>query len=267
MSCTHIVFGHSAGKDLRDGLANASRKDTVLIFPDNLSLGPIDPPDWDERAKWMRDELLYEIRDLSEEIDTFWAAALARDNNPIAWFSRRSTLEYANFLEWLWRMGTSPCEIVDLTEVIFQSRGGEGGLLAPRFVVSLAMIPSKTIQARKLWDFAVPLSKREREHYRRLWGKLKEENAPLRIIREGELTSASLDVFDQTIMTFVSTKWQKLSRVIGEVLGAAWQEQCQQVGDGVLQARVRALVESGLLEGRGDLSSMREGQVRLPDVC
>ena len=264
MRPTHVVFGHSAAKDLRDALAEAGKDDNVLAFPDNLSLGPINPPSWHDRAQWMSNELLYEARDLSAETEAFWTAALAPGTGPVAWMSRRSAHDYANFLEWLWRLQEVPCKIIDLTEVKFLSRSPDGDGQAWWFVVSLALIPSKTIRERGLWDYAVPLSEGDRQHYRRLWGRLKEENAPLRIIRDGELASASIDAFDQTIMPCVQAEWRKISRVVGEVLYTYIEDERQQVGDRVLHARIRALVAGGLLEGRGDLSSLRAGEVRLP---
>ena len=36
-----------------------------------------------------------------------------------------------------------------------------------------------------------------------------------------------------------------------------------QAGDGILAVRVIALVEAGMLEGRGDLKNMRQSEVRL----
>jgi hypothetical protein len=37
-----------------------------------------------------------------------------------------------------------------------------------------------------------------------------------------------------------------------------------QAGDGILAERIIALVETGVLEGRGDLMDIRRSEVRLP---
>jgi hypothetical protein len=263
MCYTHILFNPSAAPELRRALADAGKNDNILVFPDNLSLGPIDPPNWDKRAQWIVNELLHEQHDLSAEIDAFWAATLASDIKPVAWMSRRSTHEYTNFLEWLWRMEDLSCQIIDLTEVRFPwEREPERSW----FVVSSALITSKNFLKYKLWDTAVELPEVDRQRYRDIWRALRTQNAPLRILREGELVSAPMDVFDARIMTQVSAEWQKLSRVVGYTLALDMDDECQQVGVLLLHSRLRALVEGGYLEGRGNLASLREGEVRLAAV-
>jgi hypothetical protein len=259
MRPTHIVFDHSAAKSLRDALVDAGKSDSVLVFPGNLSFGPINPPDWNRRAQWIANELFYEIRDLSAEIDAFWTAPLAPDIKPVAWMSRRCTQEYANFLEWLCRMENLPCQIIDLTEVKFPSeREPEHSW----FVRSSALITPKNFLKYKLWDTAIELREVDRQRYCNIWRVLRAENAPLRILRDGELVSAPMDVFDARIMRQVSTEWQKLSRVVGYTLALDIDDECQQLGIDVLHSRLRVLVESGALEGRGNLHSLREGEVR-----
>jgi Protein of unknown function/Domain of unknown function (DUF1835) len=260
MNSTHIVFGYSAAKSLRDALAEAGKAEVVIAFPDDLSQGPIDPPRWSERARWMADELDHEHRDLKSEIDAFWNGALASGISPVAWFSRRSAREYANFLEWLWRMDNSPCQIVDLSDVRFPCSNSDG---RTSFVVSAAVISSNAFQKLKPWEKACDLSQPDRERYRRLWRSLKAENAPLRILRDGDLTSAPIDVFDTRLLALVSSNWRKMSRVIGEAWAVDYDDEVQQVGDAVLQARLRALVKSGIIEGRGNLHVMRDGEVRI----
>ena len=259
MCCNHILFNRSAAPELGRALAHAGRNDSILIFPDNLSRGPINPPDWKQRAQWTANKLLCEIPDLSAEIDAFWAAALASSIKPVAWMSRRSAHEYANFLEWLWRMEDLPCQIIDLTEVKFPwEREPERS----QFVVSSARITPKNFLKYKLWDTAIELPEADRQRYRNIWRALRAENAALRILRDGELASAPMDVFDARIMTQVSTEWQKLARVIGYILALDMDDECQQLGIGVLHSRLRVLVEGGALEGRGNLASLREGEVR-----
>jgi hypothetical protein len=260
MRCTHILFNHSAAPELRRALTDAGKDDNVLVFPDNLSLGPIDPSDWDKRAQWIANELLHERLDLSAETGRFWTAALAGNIKPVAWMSRRSTGEYANFLEWLWRMEDLPCQIIDLTEVKFPSvREPERSW----FVVSSARITPENFLRHKLWDTAIELPEVDRQRYRNIWRALREENAPLRILRDGELVSAPMDVFDARIMMQVSGEWQKLSRVVGYTLALDIDDECEQAGVLVLHSRLRALVEGGYLESRGNLASLREGEVRL----
>jgi len=152
-----------------------------------------------------------------------------------------------------------PCQIIDLTEVKFP---WERELERSQFVVSSARITPKNFLKYKLWDTAIELPEADRQRYRNIWRALRAENAALRILRDGELASAPMDVFDARIMTQVSTEWQKLARVIGYILALDMDDECQQLGIGVLHSRLRVLVEGGALEGRGNLASLREGEVR-----
>jgi hypothetical protein len=100
-----------------------------------------------------------------------------------------------------------------------------------------------------------------RAMYRELWRHLKAENAPLRVLSEGELVSEPLSFFDPLLMSYATPQWKKASRIIGEAL--AHDLETLQTGDLVLSARVRSLVKAGRLESRGDLAELRRCEIRL----
>jgi hypothetical protein len=52
----------------------------------------------------------------------------------------------------------------------------------------------------------------------------------------------------------------------GEVLSKDWQSGYHQVGDLVLFAGLRKLVKLGMVESRGDMSDMRQSEVRLAAI-
>jgi len=56
-STVHIVFSDGAAGLLRRALRDAGRSEHVLAFPDNLSFGPINPPDVQLRLEWMNEHL------------------------------------------------------------------------------------------------------------------------------------------------------------------------------------------------------------------
>ena len=117
------VFNFSAAKDLRDALHQAGRSDEVITFPDDLSYGPIDPPDPASRAMWMEKELDQDyITQRTPAIEDFWARTRASGVRRIVWTSQRSASEYAGFLEWLSRVGDADFDVVDLTDVVKSSR-------------------------------------------------------------------------------------------------------------------------------------------------
>jgi hypothetical protein len=103
-----------------------------------------------------------------------------------------------------------------------------------------------------------------------LWRRLRAENAPLRIVDAGGLRSAPITFFDQQLLSFAKTSWQKPARIIGETI-MEWvgppTDPYFQAGDMILAVRLIALVEAGVLEGRGDLTDIRQSEVRLVDTC
>jgi hypothetical protein len=262
----HVVFTPSGAGSLRVALEDAGRDDEVISLFDCLSFGPINRPDMSLRSKWVEHEL---GRTGWDEIDrdsgTFWREALSPGRRMVAWLSRRSAMEYAGFLEWLWRMGDSPCEVVDLSEVMISRCPAQGSARLPVLAMSLGMLNPDRIGRDKLWDLAEPLQQSTQRRYRDLWQRLRSENAPLRVIEGGELVSAPISFFDARLMSYVTNDWQKVAMVIGQTLAAEVDDEVLQVGDIVLAARISALVESGRLEIQGKSAlEMRKSLVRLP---
>ena len=261
----HFVFTPSGAGCLLEALRKAGRDDRVIASFDDLSFGPITPPTSSLRAKWVEDELgwtgWHEIAATSERV---WDETRFPDNRKVAWLTRRSTMEYAGFLEWLWRLGDAPCDVVDLTEVKISYRPEHGPPHPPALAMSLGMLSPDTILNNKLWDLAEPLQPAMRSRYRDLWQHLRTENAPLRVIDGGELVSSPISFLDSRLMLYVTDDWQKAARVVGRALASQMDDCIIQSGDLLLVARVDALVESGRLEIRGESAhDMHVSEVRL----
>ncbi len=261
-SILHVVFNLSAAHGLREALREANRNERVVGLSDNLSFGSINPPDPRLRNRWVEEELSYRGWEEVDDEDTpFWAEALSTANRRVAWLSRRSANEYANFLEWLWRVGDEPIDVIDLTDVILEDEHKPG---RSRLAMSLAALPPHRILDNDLLDRAEALSPASRAHYRKLWQRLRDEDAPLRVLENGELTSVPLSFFDPLILSFAEPEWKKTALIVGEALDEAWAGSVANVGDLVLAARARTLAETGYLEFRGDLSDFHKSELRLP---
>lgn len=262
-STLHIVFDPSAAASLRDALRQAGRDERVVSLSDCLSYGPINPPDPGLRTQWVKTELDYSgWEDVVNEATSFWREALSISERRIAWLSRRSAQEYSGFLEWLWRLDQDEIEIVDLTDVILEGNGT--GPADRHFAISLAMLPSHKIVESELLDRTEMLTATLRAQYRELWRRLRSEDAPLRILSEGDLVSAPLSYFDSLLLSCATPEWQKTARIVGEALSDFLQTSVLQTGDLVLCARARALAGAGRLEFRGDLSDIHNSELRLP---
>jgi hypothetical protein len=262
----HFVFTPSGAGCLVRALRKAGRDDQVVAAFDDLSFGPINPFDASSRARWVEDE--FGRTDWSEtatESERAWEGARFPDNRKVAWLSRRSAMEYAGFLEWLWRMGDAPCEVVDLSEVTISYRPEHGPPQPPRFAMSLGMLHPDVICSDKLWDLAAPLQMTERRRYLDLWRQLRSENAPLRVSDGAKLVSAPISFFDSVLMSYVTDDWQKVSRVVGPAMASQMDDCIRQTSDMFLAARVNALAGSGRLEIRGRSAlEILHSEVRLP---
>jgi Protein of unknown function/Domain of unknown function (DUF1835) len=262
----HFVFTPSGAGCLVQALRKAGRDDQVIASHDNLSFGPINPGDASSRAEWAENELGqtdWDDRTAASERD--WDEARFPDNRKIAWLTRRSAMEYAGFLDWLWRLGDSPCEVVDLTDVTVSYCPQQGPPGPPSLAMSLGLLNADKISDDRLWDLAKPLQPNERQGHLDLWQRLRSENAPLRVIEDGRLVSAPISFFDEALMSFVTEHWQKVSRVIGEALVSEMYQGVLQSGDMCLSARLDAMARDGRLEIQGGSAhDMHVSEVRLP---
>lgn len=262
----HFVFTPSGAGCLLQALRKAGRDDPVIVNHDSLSFGPIDPGDAVSRAEWVANELGQADWNRGPA-DSERASYETRfpDNRKVAWLTRRSAMEYAGFLDWLWRLGDAPCEVVDLTDltVSYHPQHGPPGPQA----MSLGLLNADKISDDRLWDLAKPLQPDQRQGYLDLWQRLRSENAPLRVIGDDRLLSAPISFFDEALMSFVTEHWQKVSRVIGEALVSEMYQGTLQTGDMFLSARIDALARDGRLKIRGGSAhDMRSSEVRLPEA-
>lgn len=68
---------------------------------------------------------------------------------------------------------------------------------------------------------------------------------------------------DALILSAVDDKWSKVARIIGTVADAEKIEVSKIDEAGlVIQGRIEALIQTGILEGQGDIQKWRHGEVR-----
>ncbi len=256
----HIVFAISGGGLLRQALWMAGRDEKVVEIWGDLNVGPLDPSDPAARAKWLEKEIGRVEPETSSECT--WNETRFPDHRKVAWFTRRSAMEYAGFLGWLWQRGDAPCDIVDLTDVEIKDPP-RAGPPESWTLPSLASLHPDIIHHNRLWDLARKLLESERLGYREQWEQCLFENALLRVIEGGRLVSAPISFFDPLLMSHVREVWRSVSAVFSSVINSHWDDGVRQTDDAFLAARIRALAESGRLELRGEIDrSFSLGQVR-----
>lgn len=256
----HVVFGHSAAGTLRQALAKIRSPDQVVPLPDSLSFGPIDAPCWpDARGTGISEMLgISNWAEVVAESVPFLAASCSPSVHPIAWMTRRSAIDYAGFLWWLFELDDRPCSLIDLTSMtVPHGTTGEPCLISGTGILNAD-------QMIGFLDRSVPLDEDDRQRYQSRWKTLVSENAPLRLIEKGELISAPIDYFDSLLLRLARPEWQKMALIIGQALVEFSDSDMHQTGDLLLHSRLCDLAEQGLLEWQGNLSVMRDCELRLP---
>ena len=264
MSTLHIVFTPSGAGSLRDALDALGRDDRVVCPFDCYAFGPINPPDGARRAKWVADELDYAGWDnVVRETEAFWREALAEGERKVAWFSRRSAAEYSGFLEWLWRFGDRSCALIDVGEVVVTTPARGAAPAETRRALSMGLLTARQIIASGLIDRAEVPAAATRAGYRETWRRLRSEDAALRVLGPDGLVSAPIEHFDPLILSRATDRWRRPARIVGDILADELSAALLQTGDLVLASRVRALIEAGSLEQRGDPLDVQRNEVRL----
>ncbi len=255
----HVVFGMSAAGSVREAMKRTQRTDKVAGLVDDFSYGPADPFDGDARQDFIQDVLGYDFDDddIQKKRKAFWRKSLDTKLRRIVWLSRWSAVEYCNFLAWLERNGDAPFDLVDLTDTSLPSHR-DPSVLKP--VMCTALVGADQFVQHQLWDRAVPFSDQQRLDSMRLWGHLRSQDAPLRVITPAGLVSAPIEQFDADLLSRVDDDWTDARQVVGRTMVAAMYDSFRdggvyQCGDMILLARVRALVEAGVLKKKGRLNS------------
>jgi hypothetical protein len=261
----HFVFTLSGAGCLVKALRKAGRDDQVVATCHGFNVGPIDPSDPSARAKWLENELgRIDPKDAARS-ERSWDETRFPGHRKVAWLTRRSTAEYAGFLDWLWHRGDTPCDLVDLSkaEISYPDEHGSTPLMASP--TSIALLAPDIIARNRLWDLAEPLQSAERLRYRELWGQLLSENAPLRVLNGDKLVSAPISFFDEMLTSLVTEHWQKVARIIGTAMADEMEDGIIQSDDTFLAARLDVLARDGRLEIRGGSAhDMHVSEVRLP---
>jgi Protein of unknown function/Domain of unknown function (DUF1835) len=261
----HYVFTLSGAGCLAQALRSAGRDDQVVVTSHGFNVGPIDPSDPSARAKWLERELGRIDPKETTRSDRSWDETRFPGHRKVAWLTRRSTVEYAGFLDWLWHRADAPCDLVDLGKAEISYAGEHGS--RPRWALptSIALLAPDIIARNRLWDLAEPLQTAERLRYRELWGQLLSENAPLRVLNGDKLVSAPISFFDEMLTSLVTEHWQKVARIIGTAMADEMEEGIIQSDYTFLAARLDALANDGRLELRGGSArDMHLSEVRLP---
>lgn len=266
----HFMNIRVVAETIRDALQLQGRKARVIALPGNFSIGPLDPPDPDARQKWVRtvlrcdpnDERHHEERNADEP----WAKATSGSVHPVYWVCLANAYEHANFLAFVDRMAGRPFDIIDATDLdLVEASGFKVTQRGIQTIPGLLALRSKDIVASGLEARRRPFTPAESEAARAGWGRLRRENAPLRVMRDGELVSAPLTHFDAIITNQAKPEWEKAGHLIGRTMVHLAQEIEPPVhcpDDVVLFGRILALGDIGAIDVAGPGPGIGDYRVR-----
>ena len=134
--------------------------------------------------------------------------------------------------------------IVDLSMV------GEDFLVKGKPVVNLAMYtPEKLFD---LYKYRRQLSIEDKKHFSEIWNKASEENSSYRIKLGNEILSVGENYYDTYILSFITDEYQVTKFIIGQIL----RDGLHSISDTTVEWNIRKLIDIGLLEFEGELSTM-----------
>jgi hypothetical protein len=254
----HVTFNKSIAGSVSQMLKILGCNESVIGLSDNLSFGPIYASSANKRAELVENIIGYEFSEVIQQSELFWNEAISANVYAVAWVCFSDAAEYCGFLEFIWRIGNAAFGVIDATGLEVTDRLNRKW--TPR---SLGVVSPDQMLEAGLVERARPFAPEEVEKHRRLWGQLKAENAPLRIIGRKGLTSAPINHFDHWLTRHTTQEWRKGARVVGEALGELFlSEESAHVSDIWLWGRVCALAAEGVLEIRGESLEMQSAMVR-----
>lgn len=199
---THILIGLSLGGALKIALESHQINDHVVVMVDDLMWGPLGNVLSDHvqavRLNWWEqvlndEDLSDDISFLREKYKIFneWANSLTDSDSLLFWVGDNPT-DYIGLMCLLTYLPKSiPVSVVMASEAYYKRYGKFKPLTVGEILLE-KIFP--------LMEDAKLISQHEREGYIRNWTKLLEENGNLRIFKNRELQTVSVDYFDEVIL-------------------------------------------------------------------
>jgi hypothetical protein len=242
-------------------LEKAHLANECLVFPDDLSFGPIAGNIAETRAQVRTDFRAAEGK--AQKLAGFWRKLQADERPLIVWFSRYSAEELAMLLAICERVQERDIFTVDVGDFWIDA-DWNGTSLRVKPPSHLTDIPLSVLV--HLVGKHVPLDRATRQIHSTRWRSLQAENAPLRVIGSGGLRSAQLDEFDASLLAAVGSEWRRTQWVVRAAEDFSCREY-QQIGLLALTQRADELVQQGALEAKGSVSDLWDDDecgLRLP---
>ena len=265
----HIVFQEADVPALQKSFElDESMRGDVFEIKDEFAVGPIrdiyQPESVEARKQWWREilaggdydglvddghvddqktvrELIARLNEDQSEIVWIWAAQNKHDVSGYYWlisqlkdFHGRIFLLYLNNLPFI---------------------NEKGNIFYPTHLSEIA--PREFVKAKKL---ARPVTLSEFEIDPDEWARLQTEDKGVRILEGGKkLVQYDYDFYDKDLQKFISSDWQKASKLINTYLHKA----THKTGDAFLLWRLKQIIATGDLDVQGEIKNMKDFEVKL----
>ncbi len=260
----HIVFWDSAAGTLKYFFENneSEYKGEVINFREDHSTGPLFEIDTEKglkkRIEWFEKMLKavseYDyFKDIVKDfIDTYEDIKnIDLDSKIVIWCGENTVDQVGlRYLSTLFRNR----ELYEVNVSDSYINGYDGKRYKPR---ALGECSPEAIE-----HLILTMKKIEKEKHKNLvneWEILRTSKENLRVLKNNNLIGVDESYYDEDILSNCTFNFQKASRVIGSTMGNS----DQLVSDMYIDYRVRKLVESGKVEYRGKLETMRDFEIKV----
>lgn len=266
----HVVFNEADIAVLQQAIAlDESLAGEVLIIRDDYAVGPLAEMYTGEgrelRRSWWREVLAggdYDGKADTDAVDDFKTVAelvgtMRRDPAETVWIWAAQNKHDVSGYYWLlhfMKEFQGRVFILYLNNLPFLNEKGQ--LFYPS---TLHVIPPKEfLKAKKL---ARPITLSEFEVDPDEWIRLSQENKMVRILEGGKkLAQFDENFYDKDLDKFISTDWQKASKVITQFL----HKNKETTGDAFLLWRLKNMIGAGGYDTQGVIGAMKDFEIKRP---
>ena len=269
----HIVFNEADVKVLQQAIElDETLVGDVVLIRDDYAVGPLDNIYLKEgiqaRREWWAQVLAggdYAGKAATDEVDDYQTAAtlvgtLRRDETAEVWIwaaqNKHDVCGYYWLLNYL-KEFQGRVNILYLNNLPFINE--KGHIFYPCWLHEIQ--PKEFLKAKKL---ARPITLSEFEVDPDEWTKLCNEGKGVRLLEGGKkLIQADEDYYDAELNKYITTDWQKASRIIQQCLSKSKET----TGDAYLLWRLKTMLSHGDFDVQGKLGNMKEFELKIPTVA
>ena len=264
----HIVFNEADVKVLNEAIAmDETLAGEVLLIRDDYAVGPLDNIYVGEgiaaRKEWWKNVLAggdYDGKADSDEVDDYKTAAalvgnMRRNEEEQIWIWAAQNKHDVSGYYWLlnyMKEFQSRVSILYLNNLPFFN--DKGHIFYPNW---LHEIPAKEFLKAKKLAREINLSEFEVDPDE--WTRLCNESKGVRLLEGGKkLMQEDYDFYDSELKKFITTDWQKASKIINQFISKAKNT----TGDAYLLWRLKTMIAQDMFDVQGKVENMKDFEVK-----